>query len=738
MVRTYLTAAIMIAALVSGVSAFNVTIDGNGAGRTFGGVGYASCNGCGRLLIDYPEPYRSTILDLLFKPKFGAGVQHLKIEIGGGENSTDGSEPSHAVIESEKSAPLPRGYEIWLLGEAKKRNPKLVSDALAWCYPAWANNGYYATPKSTEWYVSFLQVVRNTLGFDIDYLDANRNEAYSYDKPWIMNVLRPACNSAGFTNVKFAGPDLDHDCWLIFNDFDTDPAFASAMSAVSYHYDPNLRDRAPTAKAKDSGKPLWSSEMHCYTPNPWQNALLFARGINANYIVDKITSTQIWYGIEAMYPGLFFNGFGMIQAASPWSGYYAVNPMTWAYAHTTQFTEIGWKYLDGACGQIVAGNTNGSYVTLRDTASGNWSMIVCTESAASMTAAIAGGLSTGTVSVWKTDQTNQFVKQPDITPAGGSFTISLSANSIYSLTTTTGQQKGSVTIPAAQPFPFPYSEKFEGQVAGKMPRYMADMKGSFEVCQRPGGGNCVKQIVPAQGLAWTDPMKPNTIFGDDSWTNYDVNAEVFIDNGDVEIGGRWQDMYFLGYRFTLNKTGAWTIRFQNTALRNGSIAGFNGAIWHTMKLRMQNTMIEGFVDNTSVVSFTDASRSSGRAFLASSYNQNMFDNLLIGAPGVPADPWTRKSGLSIAPIVSVVRHSASSGATIRYSCISQGRVTLAVFDMRGNKVRVLIDGMHVAGSHEVIWDGRNDHGGPAGNGSYLLRMVRGGHATEHLFRNIAE
>jgi len=277
MVRKCMIIGAMVAALGNGASAFNVTIDGNSAGRTFGGIGYASCNGCGRLLIDYPEPYRSNILDLLFKPKFGAGIQHLKIEIGGGENSTDGSEPSHAVIESEKSAPLPRGYEIWLLGEAKKRNPKLISDALAWCYPAWANNGYYATPQSSEWYVSFLKVVRNTLGFDLDYLDANRNEAYSYDKPWIMNVLRPACNSAGFSNVKFAGPDLDGNCWLIFNDFDTDPAFAATMAAVSYHYDPDLRDRAPTDKAKASGKPLWSSEMHCYNPDPWQNALLFAR-----------------------------------------------------------------------------------------------------------------------------------------------------------------------------------------------------------------------------------------------------------------------------------------------------------------------------------------------------------------------------------------------------------------------------------------------------------------------------
>jgi len=271
-----------------------------------------------------------------------------------------------------------------------------------------------------------------------------------------------------------------------------------------------------------------------------------------------------------------------------------------------------------------------------------------------------------------------------------------------------------------------------------MSRYLSDMKGSFEVCQRPGGGQCIKQIVPAQGMAWTDPVKPNTIFGDDNWTNYDVNAEVFIDNGDVEIGGRWQDMYNLGYRFTLAKTGAWTVRFQNTTLRSGSIAGFNGAIWHTMKLRLQSTTIQAFIDDASLVSFTDGSNSSGRAFLASSYNANMFDNLLIGAPGVSVDPLTRASEPSSAPPLSVALHSVSSGATIRYSCTGRERIILAIFDMRGNKVRLLIDGMHTAGPHEVVWNGRNDHGGPAGNGSYLLRIVKGGQPSYQVFRKIAE
>ena len=47
-------------------------------------------------LSDYPEEYRNQILDLLFKPKFGASLQQIKVEIGGDVNSTDATEPSHA------------------------------------------------------------------------------------------------------------------------------------------------------------------------------------------------------------------------------------------------------------------------------------------------------------------------------------------------------------------------------------------------------------------------------------------------------------------------------------------------------------------------------------------------------------------------------------------------------------------------------------------------------------------
>ena len=72
-----------------------ILLDPASSGRVFEGLGGVSAGASSRLLFDYPEPQRSEILDYLFTPHYGASLQHLKVEIGGDVNSTDGVEPSH-------------------------------------------------------------------------------------------------------------------------------------------------------------------------------------------------------------------------------------------------------------------------------------------------------------------------------------------------------------------------------------------------------------------------------------------------------------------------------------------------------------------------------------------------------------------------------------------------------------------------------------------------------------------
>ena len=84
--------------------------DTAGPYRTFDGVGGLSGGGATSVLLrDYPQAQLSNILDLLFKPNFGASLHILKVEIGGDAQSTDGSESSH--MHDPWTTDYSRGYE---------------------------------------------------------------------------------------------------------------------------------------------------------------------------------------------------------------------------------------------------------------------------------------------------------------------------------------------------------------------------------------------------------------------------------------------------------------------------------------------------------------------------------------------------------------------------------------------------------------------------------------------------
>ncbi|HEU4928800.1 MAG TPA: FlgD immunoglobulin-like domain containing protein, partial [Candidatus Krumholzibacteria bacterium] len=54
------------------------------------------------------------------------------------------------------------------------------------------------------------------------------------------------------------------------------------------------------------------------------------------------------------------------------------------------------------------------------------------------------------------------------------------------------------------------------------------------------------------------------------------------------------------------------------------------------------------------------------------------------------------------------------------------RVSVVVYDVRGAKVRELVNGEQEPGKHAVDWDGRNDAGETVGSGVYFYRMTANG------------
>ena len=152
---------------------------------------------------------------------------------------------------------------------------------------------------------------------------------------------------------------MSTDVWKIAEDINKDPELKAAASP-SACITPGARAPRPPS----TGKRLWSSE-DGPVEREWNAAATGSQTplqvtYNRNYIVGKMTRTEIWSPITSYYDNLPLPGSGLMRANTPWSGHYELQPALWVTAHTTQFARPGWKYLDSGClllpgaGSVVA------------------------------------------------------------------------------------------------------------------------------------------------------------------------------------------------------------------------------------------------------------------------------------------------------------------------------------------------------------------------------------------------
>ena len=58
-----------------------------------------------------------------------------------------------------------------------------------------------------------------------------------------------------------------------------------------------------------------------------------------------------------------------------------------------------------------------------------------------------------------------------------------------------------------------------------------------------------------------------------------------------------------------------------------------------------------------------------------------------------------------------------------YALPVAGAVELAIYNVRGQRVRTLVQGVQAAGRYQIVWDGRNDTGAGLASGVYLSRLT---------------
>jgi galactosylceramidase len=624
-------------------AAQEVRLDASSGGRVFEGFGTLSAGASSKLLIDYPDPQRSEVLDLLFKPKYGASLQHLKVEIGGDVNSTCGTEPAFAHTREEflKADPshLKRGYEWWLMRESKKRDPRILLDALQWGAPAWIGGGKFYSQDNADFISAFHVRSKKELGLETRY-QGIWNET-RYDTEWIK-TLRKTLDKAGAKDVLIGAADQSDQPlkWTIVDDAQKDKELDNAIYAFGDHY----LGFWSTEAAQKSGKPLWANEDGPWAGD-WYGATKLAKLLNRSYIDGKMTRVITWSLVTSYYDILPLPRSGLMTANEPWSGHYKVEPGIWAFAHTTQFAEPGWKYVDSGCGYLK--DKAGSYVTLRSPDGGDYTIVVETMdspyifmgSGQDMTFRLGEGFPNKPVHVWRSSIHQQFTKVATLEPNDGMFKYRFEREGIYTLSTTTGQQKGGsdITPPESSVLPLPFVDKFDTKPEHALPKHFIDQAGVYEVVSRPGGGgSCLRQVVPSLGIEWRHHKNfdPFTVMGDERWKDYEVEVETMLDGaGYASVMGRIEKVIQtnvppVGYWLKVDHQGAWTLFRHKDEIAKGKTS-FSTDKWHRLGLKFQGNRITAMVDGKAVGTATDSTYKRGLAGLGCGWHFSYFDNFTI-------------------------------------------------------------------------------------------------------------
>jgi len=217
-----------------------------------------------------------------------------------------------------------------------------------------------------------------------------------------------------------------------------------------------------------------------------------------------------------------------------------------------------------------------------------------------------------------------------------------------------------------------------------------------------------------EGVAYHDTSPGNT--GGEYRTSEDVDIQTCEDTGGGYNLGWIIESEWLEYTVTVPAPGEYPIEVR---VASASVGGtfrieFNGVD----KTGEVTVPITGGWQNWTTVS-TTATLAAGTQVMrfipiVEGFNVNYIE-ILEGTSGISSD----------SPIANHVLHPChpnplSRGTTISYDLAESAPVNLAVYDVTGALVKILITAESAeVGHHEVAWDGRNDSGQTVAAGVYF-------------------
>jgi hypothetical protein len=123
----------------------------------------------------------------------------------------------------------------------------------------------------------------------------------------------------------------------------------------------------------------------------------------------------------------------------------------------------------------------------------------------------------------------------------------------------------------------------------------------------------------------------------------------------------------------------------------------------------------------------DARSYTGKLYVRTSGENEIIaqDVVLDGAGGIGAT----SDRLDVEPIspglLPGYPNPVSASITLRYGLATSGPAQLAIFDVRGRKIRTLAEGTLAGGLHSTSWDRKDDSGRQVPTGIYVVRFSAG-------------
>ena len=358
---------------------------------------------------------------------------------------------------------------------------------------------------------------------------------------------------------------------------------------------------------------------------------------------------------------------------------------------TTQFTEVGDRMLsvaDGGSGWLSGGGSFVSYVaprgddvsivleTTKTGLSNHWfscrpagpKLLPSNQSVRVrlppplLEIALTKGLA-----LWESSATASFVRRSrNVSFSDGNVALMLRPDSIYTLSTRSGQFQMAAGSRPSMPLALPYLDSFDTTKAGGTPRYGYSGAGAFEVvpCGPAGaGGNttcgpsskapnghAIRQMVlrPLEQNGWhgKGDNLPAWVVGSVLWSNYSVSVDALLEATgvagtnasacNVQLCARVPSGCYLASASDPLRGVCLELSLHGVRLLHDGI-GLGTAVrlptqpgqWRTLALQVLGTSVSAQVDGRRVLGARVESAAAGRVGLSSGFHGAVFDNLAV-------------------------------------------------------------------------------------------------------------